>query len=130
MAYLVDSDVISSYLDGEVEAIKLVEGLLPAGVSMSTVTYMETMQGVLRRHGPNAPLESFHQGIAALSIVPFDEAIAARCARMRYELAQQGKRVRQRALDLMIAATAIEHNLVLVTRNRADYADIPGLVIH
>jgi predicted nucleic acid-binding protein len=30
----------------------------------------------------------------------------------------------------MIAATAIEHDLVLVTRNRADYADIPGLVIH
>lgn len=130
MAYLIDSDVMSSFLDGELDSLMLVNGLLPAGVAMSAVTYMEIMQGVLRRHGPHADLESFRHGIEPLSIVPFDETIADRCAHMRYELSQQGKRVRQRALDLMIAATAIEHGLVLVTRNRADYADIPGLSIH
>ena len=46
---------------------------------------------------------------------------------MRHDLTVQGKRVRQRALDLMIAATAIEYNLILVTRNRPDCADIHGL---
>jgi predicted nucleic acid-binding protein len=35
--------------------------------------------------------------------------------------------VRQRALDLIIAATALEHDLTLVTRNREDFQDIPGL---
>lgn len=44
-------------------------------------------------------------------------------------LSGQGKRVRQRALDLLIAATAIEHNLTLVTRNQADYRDVPGLML-
>jgi predicted nucleic acid-binding protein len=29
----------------------------------------------------------------------------------------------------MIAATALEHNLTLVTRNRVDYQDIPGLTL-
>ena len=50
--------------------------------------------------------------------------------RLRHELTVEGKRVRPRAIDLMIAATAIESNLVLVTRNRSDYADIPGLAMH
>jgi len=42
-------------------------------------------------------------------------------------LRRQGKRVNNRALDLLIAATAIEHDLTLVTRNLQDYGDIPGL---
>ncbi len=29
--------------------------------------------------------------------------------------------------DLFLAATALEHNLTLVTRNTRDFADIPGL---
>ena len=29
--------------------------------------------------------------------------------------------------DLLLAATALEHNLTLITRNTRDFADIPGL---
>jgi predicted nucleic acid-binding protein len=36
---------------------------------------------------------------------------------------------RSRALDLLNAATALEHELTLFTRNRADYEDIPDLAI-
>ena len=43
---------------------------------------------------------------------------------------RQGKRVGQRALDLIVAATAIEHDLVLVTRNVRDYADIPQIKLY
>ncbi len=45
-------------------------------------------------------------------------------------LAKQGKRVKPRALDLVIAATAFEHGLTLVTQNRDDYKDIPGLKLY
>lgn len=38
-------------------------------------------------------------------------------------------RVRSRLIDLMIAATALEHGLTLATNNAADYRDIPGLLI-
>ncbi|HEV2109285.1 MAG TPA: hypothetical protein VGR16_13570 [Thermomicrobiales bacterium] len=41
-----------------------------------------------------------------------------------------GRSVDHRALDLFIAATAIEHGLSLVARNTRDYADIPGLVLY
>ena len=32
-------------------------------------------------------------------------------------------------MDFLIAATALEHNLVLVTNNLSDYIDVTGLVI-
>jgi predicted nucleic acid-binding protein len=60
---------------------------------------------------------------------PLSPAIARRCARLREELKGRGRRVRDRALDLIIAATALEHELRLVTRNLADYEDIPDLAL-
>jgi predicted nucleic acid-binding protein len=129
MAYLIDSDVMSSFLDGQTDALVLVDGLIPAGISISTVTYMEAFQGVLQNIDPKAGVQRFEQGILQIDILPFDESVARRCAHLRHQLALEGKRVRSRALDLMIAATALEHGLTLVTRNRADYQDIPGLTL-
>ncbi len=130
MRYLLDSDIMSSYLRAELEAVRTMEDLLPAGIAISSVSYMETFQGVLTRPTPIATEARFYEVVAGIPIIEFNERTARRCARMRHELAMEGKRVRQRALDLMIAATAIEYELVLVTRNRVDYADIPGLVMH
>jgi predicted nucleic acid-binding protein len=53
--------------------------------------------------------------------------VARRCAALREELGRQGKRVRARAFDPVLAATALEHRLRLVTRNLADFADLPAL---
>jgi predicted nucleic acid-binding protein len=40
---------------------------------------------------------------------------------LRETLKRQGKRVNSRAFDLVVAATALQHGLMLVTRNVADY---------
>jgi predicted nucleic acid-binding protein len=44
-------------------------------------------------------------------------AVAERCARLREALRTQSKRVNSRALDLIIAATALEYDLTLITEN-------------
>ena len=49
---------------------------------------------------------------------------------VREDLRRSGRRVRHRLLDLINAATAIEYDLTLVTRNTVDYADIPGIRLH
>jgi predicted nucleic acid-binding protein len=60
-------------------------------------------------------------------VLPITIAVAQRCARLRRTLKNQGRRVNSRALDLIIAATALEHRLTLVTNNPKDYEDIPWL---
>jgi predicted nucleic acid-binding protein len=67
---------------------------------------------------------------SGVPVLPFDLAIARRTARLRADLAAQGRRTRTRALDLIVAATALEHGLTLVTRNKADYQDIPNLSLY
>jgi predicted nucleic acid-binding protein len=49
---------------------------------------------------------------------------------LREQLKHEQKRVKSRALDLMNAAIALEHDLTLVTRNIADYRDILGLQLY
>lgn len=130
MAYLIDSDVVIDHLHDDPAARRLLDRLAPDGLTISMITYLEVYQGTLVSPDPaqaQAKLDAF---LAAVPIVPFSAEVARRCARLRTELQRQGKRVRSRALDLLTAATALEHGLTLVTRNLADYEDIPDLALY
>jgi predicted nucleic acid-binding protein len=130
MAYLIDSDVVIDHLNNDPAARLLLDRLAADGLTISLITYLEVYQGTLASPDPaqaQAKLDAF---LAGVPIVPFSAAVARRCARLRTELQRQGKRVRPRALDLLTAATALEHGLTLVTRNLADYEDIPALALY
>ena len=88
---------------------------------------MEIYQGILRSPEPEQVQEKLQDFLDAVPIISLSPAVARRCARLREELLNQGRRVNQRAIDLIIATTALEHNLILVTRNTRDYRDISGL---
>jgi tRNA(fMet)-specific endonuclease VapC len=104
----------------------------PADFALSIVSFHEQMLGahnfinrartnidVIR--GYNLLLETL-QGFASAPVLSFDtEAIA-----IFDELRRQ--KVRVSTMDLRIAAIAISHNLVLLTRNVSDFSKIPGLV--
>ncbi|HET7036438.1 MAG TPA: type II toxin-antitoxin system VapC family toxin [Thermomicrobiaceae bacterium] len=118
------------HLQNQPEASALIERLAEAGIAISIISYMEVYQGVLRSPVRQHSEASFGTFLVAAPILPFSPAVARRCAELRERLRQQGKRVRGRALDLMVAATALEHGLTLVTRNIDDYDDIPGLTLY
>jgi predicted nucleic acid-binding protein len=126
VSYLIDSNVVIRHLANDPIAWQLMERLAGAGIAVSTVTYMEAYQGILRDRNPFAEA-ALNQFVTTVDVIPFSLAIARRCAELREDLRQQGKRVRSRALDLLIAATALEHELTLVTWNARDYRDISGL---
>lgn len=130
MPYLIDSDWLIDQLDGDQSAHALLSRLAPEGIAISIVTYMETFQGVLRSATPAEAERKFRAFIATLPVLPFSIEVAERCAHLRHILRSQNKRVNQRAFDLVNAATALEHGLTLVTRNRRDYDDLPGLSLY
>lgn len=130
MVYLLDSNLVILYLADDPAVAPLVERLAPEGIAMSIITYMEVYQGTLRGPAPARAQAQFEHFLAVVPVLPLSPAVARRCARIREDLKGRSRRVRNRALDLIIAATALEHGLRLVTRNTADYADIPGLALY
>src|ERR687895_1277052 len=130
MPYLVDSNLVIDHLAEVTEAFQLLDQFAQDGIVMSIVTYMEAFQGVIRSEQPAEAAEKFHAFIDSVLILPFSFAVAERCARLRETLRSQNKRVKSRALDLIIAATALEYGLTLVTKNTEDSKDIPDLTLY
>ncbi len=91
---------------------------------------MEAFQGVVRSPHLKEAHDKFHAFTESVLILPFSFAVAERCARLRETLKSQNKRVNSRALDLIIAATALEYGLTLVTKNTEDFKDIPDLTLY
>jgi predicted nucleic acid-binding protein len=60
--------------------------------------------------------------------LPIDDEVAARYGHLAAAVAGAGRQPRSRAMDLLIAATALAHDARLYTRNAADLVGIEHLV--
>lgn len=125
--FLLDTDVAIDHFDRVPELVAFVEQLARDGIAISVISYMEMHHGILRQHNAALGLSAMHSLFADVAHLPVTLGIASRCAEVRADLQRRGRSIRPRALDLLIAATAMEHGLTLVTRNVADYSDVPGL---
>ena len=127
MPYLIDTDWVIDHLENLPEALELLSRLAGEGMAISIITYMEAYQGIVRSAKSKEAQAKFEAFVGGVPVLPLSPEVAKRCAILRETLRKQGKRVNARALDLIIAATALEYELTLVTRNVDDYHDIPNL---
>ena len=125
MTYLLDTDVIISHLNNKTP-ISLTFTSPPA---MSVITYAETLYGIQKskfHERKNQFMELIkHMSIA---ILPIDENIMTQYISIKLTL--EGKGVKLQDFDLLIAATALTHNLTLVTGNRKHFSRIKSLKLY
>jgi predicted nucleic acid-binding protein len=104
---------------------------LDAELAISAVSLAELHFGVLVARGAAvraARLERVALVERDFVALPVDEAVARTYGRLAAQVQEQGRQPRRRALDLLIAATAVVHGAQLFTRNAADVAGLtPGL---
>jgi predicted nucleic acid-binding protein len=106
---------------------------LPAALAVSAVTLAELAAGP---HATNdvseraRRQERLQRVEATFDPLPFDGAAARAYGVVYAAVAAAGRKARgHRALDLLIAATALAARLPLYTRNPADFDDVAGLVV-
>jgi predicted nucleic acid-binding protein len=102
-------------------------GVLPK--ALGSVAFF-LANGILYRTNDKEARAKFQTFRRSVPVLPFSLPVAKRCATLREQLKTEQKLVKSRALDLMNAAIALEHDLTLVTRNVEDYKDIPELQLY
>ncbi|MCL5024957.1 MAG: type II toxin-antitoxin system VapC family toxin [Chloroflexi bacterium] len=130
MRYLVDTDWLVDYLAGREPALSVLNGLVPEGIAISTISLMEILEGIVMSNKPAQAKRGFDDFLHGVDVISVNRAVARRAACIRGELRQQRRSINDRALDLIIAATAIAYDLDLVTSNTRHYDDIQGLRLY
>jgi tRNA(fMet)-specific endonuclease VapC len=126
MSYLVDTMICSAYLKGS--AVVFPRFVQHGGrLAVSTITVGELYVWTHRSHAPADRLGSLQSLLNDMTVLDVTHEVAARFGAIRAELLDRGRPIPQ--LDLFIAATALVHNLVLVTHNVKDFSGIADLTV-
>lgn len=85
----------------------------------------ELRLGVEKSAQPEKVQHQVEKFLLAFDILSFDSQCSHEYARIRAALEKQGKSIGNN--DLLIAATALAHNLILITQNVDEFKRVPGL---
>lgn len=118
--YLIDNNVISSYFSGlfSEKAIDFVATVIDQTPAISVITAIEALSWVSPDKSKEVIVKTF---IEDANILPLSPDVVAQCVKIR-----RSRKVK--IPDAIIAATAIVHNLTLITSDN-DFNSIEGLNI-
>lgn len=126
MQFLLDTCTISDFVKGDVNTLAQIKLRSPVEIAVSALTLMEVRYGLLINPGKAKKIQPIIDELFdSISIIPFGSDEAAYAARLL--LKQAGTPIG--AYDLLIGATALCHNLTLITANTKEFERIEGLLL-
>jgi len=128
MTHLIDTDYVVDYLVGKADVISFLDALSETRSAISLITLGEIYEGIYYGRNPQKGKDGFQRFLRFVDVLPLNTSIMQQFAHIRGALRRTGNIISD--LDILIAATAIQHNLTLVTRNIKDFERIPDLNIY
>ena len=124
--YLLDTCAVSDFVKGKASTVARIVSIPATEIYISSITLFETEFGLIKtpRIVPKIMptlIELFSR--SELINLGYLESISA--GHIRYELESIGKMIGP--YDILIAATALVHDLILVTSNVDEFSRIKGL---
>jgi tRNA(fMet)-specific endonuclease VapC len=114
---MLDTNTASWLMKGQPNVVACLKAATPDSICLSAVTEAELLHGVAKRREATKLRAAVDELLTAIDALPWTGATARRYATIRADLERQGRTLG--ALDLMIAAHAVEQDAVLVTSDRA-----------
>ena len=127
MKYLIDTDWTIHYLNGKQSIADRLIALRKEGIAISVISLAEVYEGVYYSLDPKNSQEGLSNFLKLVSILPDSDEIAKIFGKERGRLRKKGELIDD--FDLMIASTAIHHNLTILTNNRKHFERVEGLEI-
>src|SRR5438874_2317939 len=128
MTFLPDTNACISLLRGrEPRLIIRWRGTRASEIMLCSVVIYELRHGAERSSNPGREHAKLNFFLTPFNCLPFDEGSATICARIRNQLERTGLAIGPH--DLQIAAIALQHRLILVTHNTAEFSRVPNLQV-
>jgi predicted nucleic acid-binding protein len=128
MRYLIDTDWLIDYLKGKIAAGQLLDHLVHEGIAISLITYGEILEGIYFGKNPKEQEQVFRAFLRVARILPLTESCLERFATIRGGLRAQGQLIGD--ADILIAVTALDFDLTLVSQNLNHFRRIPDLTLY
>lgn len=128
MKYLLDSNIIAAAIKGRLPVVVKLSALKPGDVAISVVSRLEAEMGLRgnpRAQGKYGKL--LREFIATVPVLDFGSAEAQQAVALGGYLQQGGEKLE--GYNLLVAATALAHQLTLATDDAAPFVHVPGLYV-
>lgn len=126
MKYLLDTNIIINHLRGQ-QSIKI--EWIKEGCGLSIISLVELYYGAYKSSKTKKNLKKIKEMLVDLEIeiINLDKKSAIKYGKIKAQLEKEGQKLDD--FDLLIAASAISSNLILVTKNKSHFQRIPQLKI-
>ena len=124
MSFLLDTNICSAYLRrNHLVANKMIQ--YGGRLYVSAITAGELFTWAFRAQASPKRLQGLMDLLQDVTLLSIEKDIGRRFGEIRARPLDQGITIGQ--MDLLLSATALVHDLTLVTHNTADFVNIPGV---
>ncbi len=124
MKYLLDTNQVVYYLRQETRVVDDLQSRKGEGLAVSIISVAELYEGIFRATNPEEAERALKDFLSEVTVLSIDEEVARIFGQERARLRQVGMPMSD--LDLLIAATALRHDLTLLTADR-DFERVENL---
>ncbi len=125
--YLLDTDITIYCLKGNEMVRQNLRSHINNPIQISSVTLMELYYGAFKSQKVESNLAKVRKIENSLEIIPVNQDQVEIFGMLKVKLESAGTPLDD--FDLILAATALSHNLILVTNNESHFSRIEGLKI-
>jgi tRNA(fMet)-specific endonuclease VapC len=123
--YLLDTDHCVFLLRRVAPVVRQFEERSGREAYVSIITVGELLFGAYWSSHPEANVAETNRLLESIVTLPLMHSTMDRFGRIKADLWRRGEPIQDP--DILIAATALEHDLTVVTHNTAHYERVPGL---
>ena len=125
--YYLDSNIcIFALIGRNVEIREKIDSFTNMQIKLPSMVKAELATGALKSANPDKNIKQVEDFCRMFEIVPFDKAAVWVYAEIRANLERKGQIIGQN--DLVIAATVLSRNGILITNNIKEFSRIEGLL--
>ena len=125
--YVLDTNTLIYFFKGMGKVAEKLVSLAPKDIGLPTIVLFEILVGIEKSIQSKKRKQQLEQLADIVNILPFGHKEAEHAAKIRAKLERKGRPIGP--YDILIAATALSNNSVLITHNTKEFKRVNGLQI-